>query len=135
MLEIEVFSCSVLVEDSSDTDIKRVFSGEKISEQPFYHVSEFMGDVKWMGQMNALSKEHVRWGIIYEAAQASEKKDVGSAAALTSSVPLSNSMITSAEYEPLTVRQVVLASFFDKAHLVALSKVTCMLNFFVVRND
>lgn len=86
-----------------------MLSGEKISEQPFYRVSEFMGDVMWMGQMNALSKEHVRWGIIYEAAQASEKKDVGSAA-LTRSVPLPISMITSAEYEPLTVRQVVFAS-------------------------
>lgn len=82
-------------------------SGERISEQPLYHVAELMSDVKWKGQMNALSKEHVRWGIIYEAAQASEKRDVGSAAPLTSSVPLPNSMITSAEYEPLTVRQVV----------------------------
>lgn len=81
-------------------------SGEKISEQPCYHVSELLGDVRWMGQMNALSKEHVRWGIIYEAAQASEKRAVTNAA-LTRSVPLSNSMITSAEYEPLTVRQVV----------------------------
>ena len=68
-----------------------------------------MGDVTWMGKMNALSKEHVRWGIIYEAAQASEKRAVTNAA-LTGSVPLPNSMITSAEYEPLTVRQVVLSS-------------------------
>ncbi|KAG0557719.1 hypothetical protein KC19_11G152300 [Ceratodon purpureus] len=81
-------------------------SGEEISEQPYYHVSELMGDVRWMGQMNALSKEHVRWGIIYEAAQASEKRAVTDAA-LTRSVPLTDLMITSAEYEPLTIRQVV----------------------------
>jgi hypothetical protein len=93
------------------TDLTCVSSGEKISEQPCYHVSELMGDVRWMGRMNALSKEHVRWGIIYEAAQASEKRAVTNAA-LTRSVPLSNSMITSAEYEPLTMRQVVLPTSF-----------------------
>lgn len=92
------------------TNLKSVLSGEKITEHPPYQISELMDDAIWMGQMNALSKEHVVWGIIYEAAQASEKKEVGPAA-LSRSVPLPNSMITSAEYEPLTVRQVVLASF------------------------
>ena len=94
------------------TDFDCMLPGEEISEQPYYHVSELMGDVRWMGQMNALSKEHVRWGIIYEAAQASEKRAVTDAA-LTRSVPLTDSMITSAEYEPLTIRQVVCLLHFQ----------------------
>nr|XP_024403261.1 uncharacterized protein LOC112295648 [Physcomitrium patens]PNR34979.1 hypothetical protein PHYPA_022878 [Physcomitrium patens] len=81
-------------------------SGLTISEQPNYQVAKLMGDVKWQGQMSALSKEHMSWGIIYEAAQASEKSAVTSAA-ITRSLPLPDSIITSAEYEPVTVRQVV----------------------------
>lgn len=109
-----------MFDDLMETGLNRVLSGLTISEQPNYQVAKLMGDVKWQGQMSALSKEHMSWGIIYEAAQASEKSAVTSAA-ITRSLPLPDSIITSAEYEPVTVRQVVLVSFASSLHTIPIA--------------
>lgn len=81
--------------------------GQHIPEKPCdRNLADYVDNLEWNGQMNALSKEHMRWGIIYQAAQVSRKPCVGKIP-IAKLMPSPNSMLTSAVYEPLTVRQVL----------------------------
>jgi hypothetical protein len=83
--------------------------GQNIPEKPCdRNLADYVDSLEWNGQMNALSKEHMRWGIIYQAAQVSRKPCVGNIP-IAKLMPSPNSMLTSAVYEPLTVRQVIAA--------------------------
>lgn len=70
------------------------------------HLREYMDSVQWKGKMNVLSRQHVNWPIIYQAAEAS-LKPATEFSPHSGSMQVAQSILPSVAYEPLTLRQVV----------------------------
>lgn len=74
-------------------------------QPPLAHLREYMESVQWKGKMNVLSRQHVNWPIIYQAAEAS-LKPATEFSPHSGSMQVAQSILPSTTYETLTLRQV-----------------------------
>jgi hypothetical protein len=77
----------------------------KPSQSHLAHLSDYMKSVQWKGKINVLSTHHVKWPIIYQAAEASFKPATGFTPHAGSKW-VTESLLPYVAYEPLTLRQV-----------------------------
>jgi hypothetical protein len=76
------------------------------SQSHLVHLSDYMKSVQWKGKINVLSTHHVKWPIIYQAAEASFKPATGFTPH-AGSKRVTESLLPYVAYEPMTMRQVV----------------------------